>query len=184
MKRAAALLLFALGAAAHADEWADADLATRRLAPEEITALPAAVRADLHRRGCTIPQAFTARKPANFAHGTFLGTEHDDWAVLCSIERSSRILVYPGGTAHGVVEVPNSLARDSDYLQQIGGGRIGFSRAVAAIAPTPAHRLQQQFLGRIAVRLQHAGIEDAFVDKVSAVRYFNGKRWLRVQGMD
>ncbi|MBC5783183.1 hypothetical protein H8N03_09530 [Ramlibacter sp. USB13] len=184
MKKVAASLVLALSASAHADEWSDADLATRRLAPSEVQALPAPVRADLERRGCRIPQAFAAKNAGNFARGTFLGSDADDWAVLCSIARASRILVYPGGTAQGVQEVPGSARKDADFLQQVGGGRIGFSRSVIAIGPTQAHRRQNQARGRIVVRFQHAGIEDAFLEKRSRVHYFNGRKWVEVQAGD
>ena len=183
MKRAAALLLV-LCVSAHADEWSDADQATRRLAPAEATALPPAVRADLEKRGCRIPQFFASRQAGNFARGTFLGTERDDWAVLCSIARVSRILVYPGGTAQGVVEVPGSARKDADFLQEVGGGRIGFSRSVSAMSPQQGRRHQMQLLGRVAVRFQHAGIEDAFIEKAAVARYFNGRKWMQVPGTD
>jgi hypothetical protein len=184
MRRLVAVLAFALCGAAGADEWSDADRATPRLAAAEVPELPAPVRADLERRGCRIPQAFSHRKPANFARGSFLGTDREDWAVLCSIERASRILVYAGGTTQRVLEVPGSLRQDADYLREVGGGRIGFSRNVTAIAPVQAHRRQTETLGRVMVRLKYAGIEDAFLEKGSRVHYFNGMKWMQAQGRE
>ena len=182
MKSAVLALLAVACAAAQADEWSDADQATRRLAPHEIKGLPAPVRADLEKRGCRIPQTFSARRVSNIARGTFV-TEHEDWAVLCSIARASRILVYADGKAQRVLEVPGSLRKDADYLRLVGsGGRIGFSREIRSMGPVQAHRRQQEKLGRVVVRFQHAGIEDAFLEQVSVVHYFNGKRWMRVAG--
>ena len=184
MKAVAILMACAVFGAAHADEWTDADRTMRRLAPAEITALPAPARADLERRGCRIPQAFSHARPGNFARGSFLGKEREDWAVLCSIERASRILVYPGGTAQSVVEVPGSERKDADFLQEVGGGKIGFSRTIAAIAPPQAHRRQIDKLGRVVVRMKYVGIEDAFIEKASRVYYINGVKWLQAQGRD
>src|SRR4051812_41017156 len=72
-----------------------------RLKPREFRQLPATVRRDLDRRGCTVPQ--TTRKTAahNVISGAFIANGSRDWAVLCSVKGVSRVLVYRnGGSAH------------------------------------------------------------------------------------
>ena len=183
---AAALLLLLLACgAARADAWAEADIAVHRAAPADIGVLPGEVRTELERRGCRIPQPFNAKRLENFAQGSFLARKAKDWAVLCSVGRVSRVLVFPGGSSEEVHEVPGSRRKDFEYLQATGGGAIGFSRRITAITPSAAHRYQRAYAPKNdRVKLRHDGIEDAFVDKASEVLYFDGDRWMRAQGAD
>lgn len=185
---AGALLLLACGAAQaqhQGSPWAEADLAVRRAAPAEIPSLPGEVRTELERRGCRIPQPFDAKQLENFTQGSFVERRGKDWAVLCSIARVSRVLVFPKGSVEDVQEVPGSRRKDAEYLQAIGGGAIGFSRRIRAITPAAAHRYQRAYGTKgDQVRLRHDGIEDAFVQKASEVLYFDGERWIRAQGAD
>ena len=94
------LMLLALSATTllAQDPWARADLETRRLPPSMFRRLPTPVRADLERRGCTVPQIWADTVSANVVTGHFRTTAKTDWAVLCSVHRVSIILVYLGGT--------------------------------------------------------------------------------------
>lgn len=180
----AALLLLACGAA-QANPWAEADAAVRRAAPSEIPGLPGEVRTELERRGCRIPQPFDAKRIENFTQGSFFQRRGKDWAVLCSVARVSRVLVFPKGSSDEVQEVPGSRRKDAEYLQATGGGAIGFSRRIRAISPATAHRYQRTYAPKDEhVRLRHDAIEDAFVQKASEVLYFDGDKWIRAQGVD
>jgi len=48
-----------------AEAWAQADLSVRRLSPDTFGALPAAIRKELTRLGCTIPQTVEDERPHN-----------------------------------------------------------------------------------------------------------------------
>src|SRR5687768_9424700 len=87
--------------AQEATQWDNAAWAIRRLPPSSFAQLPARVRRDLETRGCTIPQAFYPDRPHNAVSGTFTRAGRTDWAVLCSIRDSSRILVYASDTVKG-----------------------------------------------------------------------------------
>src|SRR5689334_3061962 len=82
--------LLAQGAA---PDFARADSATVRLAPSSFPQLPEGIRKDLERRTCTIPQTYLKYGPHNVVRGPFTAKGRDDWAVLCSVGRVSRILV-------------------------------------------------------------------------------------------
>ena len=56
--------------------------------------MPANLVQDLQRRGCTIPQEHFTKEPHNVIRGEFAKPGQTDWAVLCSINRVSSILVY------------------------------------------------------------------------------------------
>ena len=52
-------------------DWDRADRETKRLSPASVVSLPSAIRADLERRGCTIPQPALATEPMNVIRGQF-----------------------------------------------------------------------------------------------------------------
>ena len=179
IRLARALLCPALALAgfhAHAGAAEDPDRAIRRLAPTQIAALPAAVRADLARRGCTIPQPFDAAQPENFARGDFLGTGGRDWAVLCSVAGVSRILVYPRDGAEPVQALAS--AQDRGYLQQIGGGRVGFSRRIVLASIEAAARPHK------GASMRYDGIQESWFQTAATVFYFDGTRWMRRHDFD
>lgn len=182
---ACAVALSATGLGAQ-DEWARADSLTVRLAPSRFATLPAAVRDNLERRGCRIPQVReSTTEPAlhNVVRGAFTGPTRLDWAVLCSVRDTSQILIYHNGASAPA----DSLARaaDRDFLQGIGGGRIGFSRkiTVASAAYIREHAAAYRGPDPPPV-LDHLGIDDAFVGKVSVIYYFFRGKWLALQGAD
>jgi len=174
----ATLGLFARGSP---QDFEKADLATKRLAPAMFASLPLGIRRDLEKRGCTIPQSFAATRVENVVRGRFTSATETDWAVLCSVERVSSILVFRGGSLSSVAE----LARyaDSTFLQVVGAnGAIGYSRAlgVADAKYIRAHNRNDPNLPR----LNHDGINDIFVEKGSSVWYWQGGRWLELSGAD
>jgi len=115
------------------DVFQKANLAVVRLPPSEFPQLPTAIRQELNRRGCTIPQVWGQTNPHNVISGAFLQAAERDWAVLCSIHQISSILIFRNGLPANVTE----LARGEDYhrLQAEGGDQIGYSREITPISP-------------------------------------------------
>ncbi len=179
---AIALLGLAWGTLRAQEAWDNADRDTRRLAPSMFRGLPASVRADLARRGCTVPQVWYDTVPGNVISGRFRTAKQTDWAVLSSVNRVSSILVYWNGQPDSVAEVAS--AADKNYLQGVGGGRIGFSRAIATVDAPFIRRNSQGFGGPTPPPLDHEGINDAFVEKASSVWYWHEGKWLRLTGVD
>jgi hypothetical protein len=164
------------------EAWVQADLATVRLDPERFPSLPSRLRRELKRRGCTVPQTFTGGPPHGVLSGRFRSAKDVDWAVLCSRNRSSSILVFWGGSIDAVQEL--SPEPDAQYLQVIGPGAIGFSRSIGVAAPSSIRRQHQRFGGPTPPPRDHDGIEDVFVEKGSVVLYWHEGRWLKLTGSD
>jgi hypothetical protein len=78
------------------------------LSPSAFPELPAAVRADLERRHCSIPQVRLANWRTNVIHGAFESPGRTDWAALCMRGRISSILLYRGGSTAAPKVLPNS----------------------------------------------------------------------------
>jgi hypothetical protein len=114
--------------------------------------------------------------------GAFEGVAPVDWAVLCSRERVSTILVFQAGDPRRVTGI--ATRPDAEFLQVVAPGRIGFSRAIA-VAPADSIRARHRRSGgQEPPSLTHAGIDDAFVEKASVVWYRHQGKWLQLTGSD
>jgi len=161
--------------------WDLADAQTVRLAPEKIGALPLGVRRELARLGCTVPQVWAVDKPGNFVTGRFSSSSREDIAVLCSRNRISSILVF-GQAEKPIAELAE--APDKNYLQDVGNGRIGFSRLLEVAPPERIRRYDASYGGPELPPLDHDGVEESFLEKASIVWYWHAGSWLQLTGAD
>ena len=177
------LVAIVMACAAHApQDWDAADAATTRLSPSAVASLPPAVRKELESRGCTIPQPFSAATPANALRGRFMSRNQTDWAVLCSRQRKSSILVFSNASALTVSELASQ--DDIASLQSLGNGAIGFSREIQVANPKTIAELSRRAGEPPPSPLDHDGINDAFIDKASRIWFWDGKRWIELAGSD
>lgn len=79
-----------------------------RLQPTAFPKLPKNLVTELKRRGCTIPQPYTDRR-ANVIQGEFATPGQRDWAVLCSANGFSSILVLWNGSEKNRQRLPRTL---------------------------------------------------------------------------
>jgi len=178
---AAVLISFDESAQSPSDAWTRADLATVRVDPDALLTLPGSVRTELKRRGCTIPQT-EHTSTRNVVRGHFTTPARTDWAVLCSRQRISTILVFRGGSTTQVDEL--GTEPDSMYLQTIDGkGTIGYSRSLTVATPAAIGERGQDD-GEPRPPLSHDGIEDAFEGKASLIWYWHDGKWLQLAGAD
>ena len=164
-------------------DWERANAETVRLKPAAFSELPVAVRQELERRGCEVPQTFSNKAPHNIVRGRFTNAAQMDIAVLCSKEWFTAVLVFRGGSTAAVAE----LARrpDADFLQVVGsGGVVGYSRALGVANPKYIREHSARYRGPKPPPLDHEGINDIFVEKASVVWYWYDGRWLEIQGAD
>jgi hypothetical protein len=153
-----------------------------RLPPTAFPMLPVAIVRELQRRNCTIPQEVFSKTPNNVVRGQFAKRRQVDWAVLCSVNGASRILVFWNGSANSPAELP--AAEDKDYLQGLGGAKIGFSRGISAVGKDYITQHYQAHGGPKPPPIDHQGIDDAFLEKASVVQYFFEGKWLQLTGSD
>lgn len=179
-------LLFAVMAAVAVGQDLDFQAAERkivRLPPTAFPALPLAVVRDLQRRGCTIPQDAISKTLNNVARGQFTRRGQTDWAVLCSINGTSSILVFRNGSAVNPAELAGR--EDKVYLQDLtGDNKFGFSRGISAIGSDFIMEHFRAYGGPIPPPIDHQGIDDAFLEKGSVVHYFFDGKWLQLSGSD
>jgi hypothetical protein len=157
-------------------DWRRADEMVVRLNPSDFPNLPPELRTELEHRGCTIPQPYNAGgQKKNVITGAFTSPVQNDWAVLCSHEKLSAILVFPGGRSNQVAKLAEEP--DSQYLQVVSSGsEIGYSRLLAVAT---AEVVRQHF-----AHGDHDGIENTFLQKSSVVWYRSGGKWKRIPVAD
>ena len=164
-------------------QWTIAARQIRRLAPAAFPELPKPFIAELEQAGCTVPQSDYRGGRTNVIEGSFGAPGQHDWAVLCSRDGSSLIRVYWGGPARCPSEL--HAAPDAGYLQDLGEGRIGFSRG---IHKTTSHHEYPADNDTTSVdrevQLDHDAIDDAFEGKASTVYFCRKGTWVTFGGND
>ncbi|MGD9641586.1 MAG: hypothetical protein AB7V08_02485 [Elusimicrobiales bacterium] len=164
------------------DIWDEADAKVRRLSPASFSELPDAVRDELSKRQCSVPQTFTSTKPHNVIHGEFSRKGQQDWAVLCSTGRASSILVFWGGSVKDMFVFP--ATPDKNCLQGIGEGKIGYSCDISVVGKDYILEHHKRYGGPTPPPIDHDGINGAFVGKASSVLYLEKGEWLSLTGAD
>ncbi len=164
-----------------ADKWDDADVAIRRLAPTEFQGLPNNIVGELKKRGCTIPQSYGSKKPHNIISGEFAKKGQKDWAVLCSRNGSSSVLIFWGDDSPCPSEIFPS--KDRGWLQNTGYG-IGYSRAINPVGAAFIIRHFKLVGGPTPPPIVHQGIDEAFIEKASTVHYCHKGKWIELTGAD
>lgn len=164
------------------DEWDIANKNVVRLKPKEFLELPEKIIKDLEKRSCTIPQSYIANEKHNVIQGEFRKKGQKDWAVLCSKNKTSSILVYWSGLVKNVASV--AATEDRVFLQGIGEDKIGFSRVIDVADAKYIYDHYKAYGGVKPPKIEHQGINDIFAEKASTVMYFHKRKWLELQGAD
>lgn len=169
-------------AVSNADEWKEAEKQINRLDPSEFSELPNDVVHELKARGCRIPQAYGLDKRHNVINGRFAAMHQRDWAVLCSKDGFSEILIFWGGPARCSSALKKN--KDLNWLQVVARKTIGYSRAIDSVGVDQIQMYYEAFGGPSPPPIDHDGIDHAFVGKASVILYCNKGQWLELKGMD
>ncbi len=156
--------------------------AIRRLPVEAFPELPPAVAGVLRARNCRVPQPSAGGPPRNVIRGEFFAKGEAGWAVLCSVNNSAALLVFRNDRD----TKPDTVATSEDrgYLQELGGGNIGYSRQITAAGRDFILGHYRAYGGPEPPPIDHHGIDDAFLEKASVTWYFYNGKWLQLQGAD
>jgi hypothetical protein len=94
----------------------------------------------------------------------------------------SSILVFWGGTGRKPAEI--ATAPDKGFLQDIGDGKIGYSRRISEVDSTYIVERYRRYGGPKPPPIDRHGINDAFIEKGSVVHYYYEGQWLKLTGAD
>jgi hypothetical protein len=158
---------------------AQADAASR-VRPQAFADLPPAVRTELDRRGCDIPQSYMRSGLHNVIAGAFFRPGQKDWAVLCIVGDQLDLLVFPTGALPA--QHPTRPWRDTvlngrwvfgfNTLLRTAGAETIRAHAEDAVGPAPPSALD------------HLGVELYCCESVSTTYYWHDGRWLTLSGAD
>jgi hypothetical protein len=166
-------------------DWDGAARKIRRLPPDAFPQLSATVAAVLRARGCRVPQPdhmIDAPGPVSIIRGQFFAKGQSGWAVLCSKDGFSTILVFRSDADGKPVELAKS--EDKAWLQSLGGDRIGYSRMIQPVGQGFILRHYRAYGGPQPPPIDHEGIDDIFLGKASQVHYYHQGNWLKLTGAD
>jgi len=155
------------------------DLAERkivRLAPNKFTELPKNIITALETRGCTVPQTYFHIQPGNVIRGEFEKKDQKDWAVLCSKNGVSLILIFWNGSDKKIDEI--NVASDKEQLSNLGDGKLRFTREIEVV--NRANILENaEFYGEEPPPIEpveHEGIGERY----GVVYYYHQGKWLEI----
>src|SRR2546425_9030066 len=146
-----------------------------RLPPADFKELPSNLVRELERRSCSIPQDYTKER-GNVIRGDFKTPGQTGWAVLCSVNGFSSILVFWKGSEDHPAEM--ARAEDRTFLQVIGDEEIGFSRRISAVGKHFIMRHYRAYGGPAPPPIDHQSINHMFLYKNSVVFFFHRPKWL------
>jgi beta-lactamase regulating signal transducer with metallopeptidase domain len=159
----------------------------RRVSPEAFPNLPFEVRTELRNRGCLMPEqtAVNEETPGqwrNVIEGEFFEKGKTSYAVLCSVNEWSSILVFRNASDRH----PDELAKseDKNQLQGIGNGKIAYSRAIQPADSRFILNHYRAYGGPEPPPLDHQGIDDVFLEKASVTYYWYRGEWRALTGSD
>jgi hypothetical protein len=139
--------------------------------------LPAVIASQLQQKNCMVPQTYAARQPENVIRGAFEKLGSDDWAVLCSMNGATSLYVF----FQSQPDEPILLRRqhDADWLGSEVAGVYGSAWGIAA---RNTSQIRSSNPARRAEVIDHAGIEDAFIEHSASIHYFRDGGWVTLDG--
>jgi hypothetical protein len=152
----------------------------RHLPIDSFPDLPAAIQAELNRRGCLIPQTYEAHRPENVVHGRLQGPNSSDWAVLCSAKGTVSLLVFFTGdaSAHGPSNpFVVASAPETERLQAHGrGDTLGFNWGIDRASPQQVHDAQAGLVPRPPL-IDHDALADSTIDHRTIYHFYAKSAW-------
>ncbi len=132
--------------------------------------LPSAVAQDLDAKGCMVPQTYEAHEPENVIRGSFEKPGSRDWAVLCSVKGMTTLYVFLGSNLTSPIALRQQP--DTAWLGHDWANNPSFDYGFAwGISTMPADVMPRKD------RLDHDGVEDAFVEQSAVVHYYADGHW-------
>jgi len=147
----------------------------RHLPASSFPDLPAAVRAELDSRGCIIPQTYEAHRPENVIHASLERPGTSDWAVLCSLNGTTSLLVFFGSAPTQPFVLAS--APETEQLQlNTATGVMGFNWAIDPASPQRIHEAQTGLVPRPPI-IDHDALADSTVDRRTIYHFYAKGGW-------
>jgi len=175
------LMQLCLYGLAFADKWDDADAATIRAKPDQFTNMPDKIVNHLIKIGCTIPQSYGSNRLHNIIWGEFAKKGQKDWAVLCSRDKTSSVLIFWGGEVTCPSEI--RMSKDRIWLTNTGE-RIEYARMLNPAGIDNKEILVKDRKEEKSIVAEHMGIEEISLEKGSTIYFCHNGEWVEFIGTD
>ena len=151
----------------------------RLLPPASFPQLPPSVRQSLEDKECMIPQTYQAHTPENVVHGQFQRQGSSDWALLCSRNGSTTLLIFLAGAAQPT-EFVTHKDTDMSEVYDLTGVR-GFAWGLDTAHPLEINAHPEN---RHSGPYDHDGVIDTFLGHGGVIHYNKAGKWLSLEGTD
>ncbi len=147
----------------------------RRLPPSSFPKLPAPIRGALEARSCLIPQSYQAHKPENVVRASLSAPNSADWAVLCSTNGTTSLLVFFATTP----QEPTVLATTPETERlalNLSTGVYGFNWVIDPASPERVHEAQLNMRTHIPA-IDHDALADSVIDHRTVYHFLVNGTW-------
>ncbi len=155
------------------------------LPPSDFKDLPSTIVKYLNNQGYKIPQPYfykSGGKKYNAIKSRFYSPNKYDWAIMCSKENRSKVLVFISGSTKNIDSILEF--ENTDGLQGIGDENVGFSLGIEIVGKKYIMNHYKAYGGPKPPPINHDGIDFIFYGKASVVYYNYKGKWLKLQGAD
>jgi len=155
------------------------------LAPSDFTDLPKSIIKYLEKNNYKIPQPYfynPGQEKYNVIKGRFYSPNQYDWAVMCSNEHKSKVIIFISGSTKKIHIL--TQFEDINGLQGIGNDEVGFSLGIEVVGREDILYYYEAYGGPKPPPIDHDGINFIFYGKASVVYYNYKGKWLELQGAD
>jgi hypothetical protein len=147
--------------------------------------IPQSIKSYLVQNNYKVPQPVTSvsKNHLNVIKGNFVRSNTSDWAILCSKDYHSKLLVFESDSSkntHFVTEFD-----DKNGLQGCGNGKIGYSYSIEPVDKKFIVDHQKLYGDSILPNnLDHCGVNLIFLGKGSTIYFHRDNKWLKLPGSD
>ncbi len=153
----------------------------RRLPVDAFPNLPPLLADSLRARGCTVPQPHENR-PANVISGEFFAPGKESWAVLCSVDYQTSLLVFR--EENDPEPTILNTTSDGQYVDTSNEDEPFYSRGITPVGRDFIMGHYHAYGGPTPPAITHQGVDDAFLEKASVTWYHHNGEWLQLTGAD
>lgn len=153
-----------------------------RLPVSSFPQLPAPIATRLDELGCLIPQTYAAHRPENVIHASLEHEGSSDWAVLCSVHGTVKLMVFFASAPESPVVLasePETARMETHDLT----GVLGFAWGIDPASPRKVHDAQSSMAHRHPM-LDHDALADSFVEKSTVYRFYSKTGWKIIDTTD
>jgi hypothetical protein len=156
----------------------NASYLVHHLPPNAFPDLPPSIAASIASSGCLIPQTYAAHHPENVVHASLERAGSNDWALLCSNNRTVTLMVFfASAPQHPMIL---ASAPETERLQRHDASQVlGFNWGIDPATPAQIHEAQVG-MNHHPPALDHDALADSVIDHRTVYHLYTKGGWTLV----